>query len=185
MYKVTQLIASSDQRLGSRNERADVVSAIDGIVAYTETQRSDGLGLELEDVPYGGSLEFWFEELNACLAFADHQSVQQALWRSDPGLEPPLITTAHVVLGSPEQEPVTEGLKGVFVFRRRADLGIPEFQTHWLETHGPIAAPHTAHQPLCPVPRAAVLLCAEHTNLRWHHRVVLGHIGRCWPRHGQ
>jgi uncharacterized protein (TIGR02118 family) len=153
MYKVTQLIGSSDQRLGSRDERAAVVSAIDGIVAYAETQRSDGLGLELEDVPYSGSLEFWFEELNACLAFADHQSVQQALWRSDPGLEPPLITTAHVVLGSPEQEPVTEGLKGIFVFRRRADLSIPEFQTHWLETHGPIAArtPHTSRYVQCHV----------------------------------
>ena len=153
MYKVTQLIESSDQRLGSRDERADVVSAIDGIVAYAETQRSDGLGLELEDVPYNGSLEFWFEDLKACLAFAEHQSVQQTLWRSDPGLEPPLITTAHVVLGSPEQEPVTEGLKGIFVFRRRADLGIPEFQTHWLETHGPIAArtPHTSRYVQCHV----------------------------------
>ena len=153
MFKVTQLINSADQRLGTSAARAEAVSAIDGIVAYAETERSDGLGLELEDVPYSGSLEFWFDDAHTSLAFAEQQRLQQTLWRSDPVLDPPLITTAHVVLGSPEQEPVTEGLKGIFVFRRRADLGIPEFQTHWLETHGPIAArtPHTSRYVQCHV----------------------------------
>lgn len=153
MYKITQLITSPDQCLGTRTERADEARAIDGMVAYAETQRSDGVGLELEDVPYCGSLEFWFDKLDACLFFAEHQAAQQTLWRSGPGLEPPLITTVHVVLGSPEQEPVTEGLKGIFVFRRKADLEIPEFQAHWLETHGPIAArtPHTSRYVQCHV----------------------------------
>lgn len=56
MYKITQLITSPDQCLGTRTERADEARAIDGMVAYAETQRTDGLGLELEDVPYCGSL---------------------------------------------------------------------------------------------------------------------------------
>lgn len=153
MYKATQLITSPDQCLGTVTQRADTANAIAGIVAYVETQRSDGLGLELEDIPYCGSLEFWFDEPHAALAFAEDQRLQHALWRSDPALDPPLITTAHVVLGSPLQEPLTEGLKGIFVFRRRADLAIAEFQTHWLETHGPIAArtPHTSRYVQCHV----------------------------------
>jgi len=153
LYKVTQLITCADQRLGTSTQRAEAVSAIDGMLAYVETQRSDGLKLEIEDVPYCGSLEFWFDDLGASLAFAEQRTLQHTLWRSDPGLDPPLITTTHVVLGNPAQEPVTEGLKGIFVFRRRADLTIPEFQTHWLETHGPIAArtPHTSRYVQCHV----------------------------------
>lgn len=50
----------------------------------------------------------------------------------------------RIVLSTREHYVVDRGItpqavKGVFLFRRRSDLPVPEFQRYWLETHGPIA----------------------------------------------
>ena len=58
-----------------------------------------------------------------------------------------------MVLGDAAAEPVSEGLKGIFVFRRKAGMDVDAFQRHWLGTHGPIAAqtPHTSRYVQCHV----------------------------------
>lgn len=48
-----------------------------------------------------------------------------------------LRTREHYLV---DGEVSADAVKGVFLFRRREDLPLPEFQRYWLEHHGPIAS---------------------------------------------
>jgi uncharacterized protein (TIGR02118 family) len=139
VYKVTKLLsaadASSGRREGRREERREgrrEALARAGACACIETRRAGRLGL-------GGSFEAWFDGPEAAAAYATDDTLHGMLWSGGvPDVLP--VTEPHVVLGPSELEPVSDGLKGIFVFRRKAGMPIPAFQSHWLHTHGPIAA---------------------------------------------
>lgn len=47
-----------------------------------------------------------------------------------------LETREHYVV---DRGVTPEAVKGIFLFRRRPDLAVADFQRYWLDTHGPIA----------------------------------------------
>jgi uncharacterized protein (TIGR02118 family) len=153
MYKVTRLIESGVSLPDDRDYRARAMNSV-GANACIETFRAGTLDLgELEDAPYGGSAETWFDDEKNARSFAANRMLLETLWGDDKSAAPLLVTRVQVVLGDPASEPVTDGLKGIFVFRRKPGMTVAEFQSHWLHTHGPIAAqtPRTSRYVQCHV----------------------------------
>jgi len=79
---------------------------------------------------FDGVLEVRCRDLAALDAVQDRVSVASA-----PAAV--LRTREHVVLERDVPAGVT---KGIFLFRRRADLPLERFQSYWLNHHGPIAS---------------------------------------------
>lgn len=153
MFKVTKLVGPDTRLVGTPQSRcAGLVEA--GACAYVETRLAGSLGLgDLENAPYHGSLEAWFDDFETATAFVDGLD-HSDLWEAEtPEPSALLVTQPHVVLGDPGAEPVSDGLKGIFVFRRRPGMPIADFQTRWLDGHGPIAArtPKTSRYVQCHV----------------------------------
>lgn len=90
--------------------------------------------------PYTGIAELWFEDAADALALAERAAVLAPLWQGgEQALAATVVGHERVVMRLPEQHD-HRGIKGVFPFRRRADLSVSDFRRAWWHGHGPIAA---------------------------------------------
>ncbi|MGI9324637.1 MAG: EthD domain-containing protein [Pseudomonadales bacterium] len=149
MYKLYCFLEALDQSEGCAAE--DVFSAqgqaaaalLQSIyptsVAHVQTR---ALPTQLEDAlpAYAGALEVYFDSKSAALDVYRNCSMLSPLWNhKHVQLGASLLGLQRVVSRLPAHH-LQPSIKGVFPFRRRADLSIADFQAHWWHRHAPIAA---------------------------------------------
>jgi len=143
MYK-TYLFLESDKAVDPfRFRGADAVralrAAVPKAIGYTQTRtlsdQIDGRG----EPPFIGIAELWFARAAAALAGAAHADSIVSLL--SPGVRVGAISTgmARTVMRLPAHH-AGGFIKGVFPFRRRAEMSVTDFQRYWWLNHGPIAA---------------------------------------------
>lgn len=87
---------------------------------------------------FAGAAELWHFRAEDALARAERPTVEA--WLAEGARVSAVITgLARVALRTAEHHG-SRGVKCVFPFRRRADLGVEAFQGRWWHGHGPIAA---------------------------------------------
>ncbi len=113
-------------------------TAVPEAAGYTQTR---SLPDQVTDAPpaYAGVAELWFARIEDALASTAHARALTALLAEGVRVGPIVTGMARTVMRLPAHH---DGglIKGVFPFRRRADLGVADFQRYWWLNHGPIAA---------------------------------------------
>ena len=114
------------------------LAAVPGLSGYIQTRALDD---QIGDEPaaFAGAMELWFRDADAALASTDHALSMQPMLADGFRIGPIITGVARTVIRLPEHH-TGAFIKGVFPFRRRADLSVADFQHHWWLKHGPIAA---------------------------------------------
>lgn len=91
--------------------------------------------------PYSGIAEVWFDTLGDAQGIPDDPDYLNGLYLDEPNFlirekTEYIFTTEHQLIETPVQE-LTEdaGIKSMFLTRRKPDLTVEEFQSHWREKH--------------------------------------------------
>ncbi len=115
-----------------------VRDAVPGLAGYVQTRALDE---QIGDEPpaYVGAMELWFTDVDAALASTQYAVSLQAVLPDEVRVGPIVTGMARTVIRLPEHH-TGAFIKGVFPFRRRADLSVAAFQRYWWLNHGPIAA---------------------------------------------
>ena len=90
-----------------------------------------------DDPAFSGCAELWFEDMEA--AFSACREGYGALKAESAEVKAVFAGLERVVMQVPGYLGATR-IKGVYPFRRRADLTLKAFRDHWWHIHGPIAA---------------------------------------------
>lgn len=110
------------------------------VVSYTQT-RALADQVEAGAMPaYAGVAEFLFLEPQQAIAAGRAPERLAALFRDGRDAVGPTITgLIRTVMRQPAHL-TGSSIKGVFPFRRRAQLNVESFQRYWWQQHGPVAA---------------------------------------------
>ncbi len=109
-------------------------------IGYTQT-RADVTQLDPAVPPaYSGVMELWFSDPDDALHAQTRIDALASLWHDD-SVEVAGVVSGHerIVMRLPEFH-TGSYIKGVFPFRRKPGMSVADFQTHWWQRHGPIAA---------------------------------------------
>ena len=124
-------------RFRADEARVAIATALPGLVGFTQT-RVLAEQIRAPD-PFIGVAEFYFDEIAGALDNASHVQAVRALLNTGAQIGP--VTTGHprTVLRLAAHH---DGglIKGLFPFRRKANMGVAEFQSRWWLRHGAIAA---------------------------------------------
>jgi uncharacterized protein (TIGR02118 family) len=89
--------------------------------------------------PFTGIVELWFADTKDALDSTAQAGALAPLLSDSTRVGPIVTGMARTVMRLPEY--YRGGyIKGVFPFRRQDRLSVEEFQRHWWQNHGPIAA---------------------------------------------
>ncbi len=149
MYKLYCFLESLDQSKGcaaddvftAQGEAAAALlhSICADSVAHVQTR---ALPTQLEEAlpAYAGALELYFDCMATALDVYRDCSRLSPLWNQEHvQLGASVLGLQRVVTRLPAHH-LQPSIKGVFPFRRRADLSVADFQAHWWHRHAPIAA---------------------------------------------
>ena len=118
--------------------RRALQSAVPEAAGYTQTR---SLNDQVTDAAaaFPGVAELWFARIEDALASTTQAQALSGLLADGVRVGPIVTGMARTVMRLPEHH---DGglIKGVFPFRRRADLSVDDFQRYWWLNHGPIAA---------------------------------------------
>lgn len=136
MIKCYALLEGADDPFLPDDEPARRLAAsLPGVSRYVQTRRAveqlDGLAT----APYAGAVECWFADPASARQLTRDPGPLSETLANGAAIGAMLTTTEHVISG-PGPDPW--GLKGVFLFRRRQGMTVADFQSYWLERHGPI-----------------------------------------------
>jgi uncharacterized protein (TIGR02118 family) len=141
MYKVYFLLQGPQGLDPFRLSGADAASAARSLfpsaAGYVQS-RTLVDQVEGRDPPgYSGIAELWFQSATDAM----HASKQEvgSLVKEGVRCGPVVTGLARTVMRLPSHH-TAPGIKGVFPFRRKAGMPVPDFQRHWWQNHGPIAA---------------------------------------------
>ena len=123
-----------------RERHPEIVTRLPGIRRYVQSHTLPAAYKDGEPI-YDGIAEVWADDTDALRAMTrspDHAALQadeaRFIDRSTMGV---VITDDHLV----KDGPVPSGaVKSVAFLNRKPGLSVEEFQHHWREVHGPIAA---------------------------------------------
>jgi uncharacterized protein (TIGR02118 family) len=116
----------------------DAVTALPGIRRYVQSHTLPSIYARREPV-YDGIAELWTDDMEALRAMV--RAPQYARVKADEAVfidgttMGGLVAREHVIVGGS-----AGGIKGVGFVTRRPDLPVDQFQRHWRDVHGPIAA---------------------------------------------
>jgi uncharacterized protein (TIGR02118 family) len=123
-----------------RERHPEVVTRLPGVRRYVQSHALPSLYGKDEPV-YDGVAEVWADDTAALRAMTQspvHPDLQadeaRFIDRARMGV---IITEDHVIK---DGAPPPDAVKSVAFLSRRPGLSVEEFQRHWLEVHGPIAA---------------------------------------------
>lgn len=88
---------------------------------------------------YAGVAELWFDDAGEAFAAAADVAALAPLWGDRAAVTAVVLGHERIVMRLPEHHSVGF-IKGVFPFRRKAQMAVSDFQHYWWHTHGPIAA---------------------------------------------
>ena len=100
---------------------------------YVQTRALPGQ----EQPSFSGTAELWFNRAQQALA-AVRQDFSPMLTGSAQ-IQSALVGMERVVMRTPEYFS-GKRMKGVYPFRRKADMAVDDFQSYWWHAHGPVAA---------------------------------------------
>lgn len=121
-------------------EGASAVSAqLPALAGYTQTRTLDEQIDASEPPPFVGIAELYFTDIEAALDTTAQADAVQSMLTEAGRIGPISVGLARTVLRLAAHH---DGglIKGVFPFRRKADLSVADFQAYWWLHHGPIAA---------------------------------------------
>jgi uncharacterized protein (TIGR02118 family) len=123
-----------------RARHPEVVTRLPGLVRYVQSHTRPA-GYRAGEPAYDGIAEVWAESTDALRAMTRspayalvQQDEARFLDRAAMGI---IVTEEHVIV---EGAAPPGGVKNVEFVRRRAGMGVDEFQRYWREVHGPLAA---------------------------------------------
>ncbi len=93
------------------------------LYTHRSTEQLDGMPVPT----FTGTLEAWFESLDAARAWAARMNVHYAPSKT-------LITEEFQLF---DEGRADRGIKGKFLFRRKEGMSLAEFRAYWLDSHGP------------------------------------------------
>ncbi len=112
---------------------AQIKSLFPAVSGYVQTRALPGQA----SAAFSGTAELWFTEAAAAHAamavdFSPMLTPTSVVQSSLAGIERVVVRTpGYITADSP--------MKGVYPFRRKPDMPVDAFQSHWWHTHGPIA----------------------------------------------
>jgi uncharacterized protein (TIGR02118 family) len=144
MIKTYLFLASADGADPFALRGDDAAECLAGLcptaVGYVQSRALDSQLDAVPTAPYCGIAELWFAEGTDALAVAGRVETLSPLWRDSSVAVAAAVTgMERIVMRRPEHH-LSRAIKGVFPFRRKAGLGVAEFQRLWWLGHGPIAA---------------------------------------------
>jgi len=123
-----------------RTRHPDVVTRLPGVRRYVQSHALLSIHGH-EDPIYDGIAEVWADDTDALRAMTrspDHPALQvdeaRFIDRSTMGV---IVTDDHLIKDGPVPP---DAVKSVTFLNRKPGLSVEEFQHHWREVHGPIAA---------------------------------------------
>jgi len=123
-----------------RTRHAEVVCGLPGVRRYVQSHTLPSIYGKREPI-YDGIAELWTDDHEAVRALVRHphyQAVKADEARFiDAATMGGLIAREHVIVDRPAP---AGGVKSIEFVMRRPDLPVEEFQRHWRDVHGPIAA---------------------------------------------
>lgn len=123
-----------------RNQHADVIATLPGIRRYVQSHPL--LEIYPEDDPiYDGVAELWandsqaFRDIGASDAYAAVQADEQNFL--DRKANALVLTDEHIIKDGTVAD---DGVKCIRLLTRAQDMPVDEFQSYWLNRHGPLVA---------------------------------------------
>jgi hypothetical protein len=141
MYKTYVFIEGEEGadpfRFRGEEARVAVVAALPGLVGYTQTR---ALAEQVRPpVPFVGVAEFYFDDISSALDSAGQVLAVSKFLNAGARVGP--VSTGHARTVMRLAAHHNGGfIKGVFPFRRKANMAVDEFQARWWLRHGAIAA---------------------------------------------
>ena len=143
MYKTYLFLEGEPGADPFRYRGAEVAAAVSAqlptLVGYTQTRTLEEQIDPREPPPFVGIAELYFTDVEAALDTNLQAHAVQSILTEGCRVGPVSVGLARTVLRLAAHH---EGglIKGVFPFRRKADLSVTDFQSYWWLHHGPIAA---------------------------------------------
>lgn len=123
-----------------RSRHADVIAKLPGVERYVQSHPLLDI-YEAADPPYDGIAELWandsqaFRVIGGSEAYAAVQADEENFL--DRGAIVLVLTDEYVIKDGSVGE---HGVKCIRLFKRRADMAVEEFQSHWRQGYGPAIA---------------------------------------------
>jgi uncharacterized protein (TIGR02118 family) len=143
VYKTYLFLESDTNSDPFRYKGAEAGTQFDGVIkqaaGYTQTRTLSEQITDRGVPPFCGIAELWFADAASALDSNTHAEAIQTLLKPGTRVGPIVTGRARTVLRLAAHH---QGglIKGVFPFRRKADLEVANFQQYWWLNHGPIAA---------------------------------------------
>lgn len=123
-----------------RSRHADVIAKLPGVERYVQSHPLLDI-YEAADPPYDGIAELWandsqaFRVIGGSEAYAAVQADEENFL--DRGAIVLVLTDEYVIKDGSVAE---DGVKCIRLFKRREDMAVEEFQSHWRQQHAPTIA---------------------------------------------
>ncbi len=120
-----------------RLNAANLAKIVPGVMGCTYGTRLQSDATQHLPSDYGAVLDLWFNNPADAATAADADV--SALLQDGAIVRGVFLGMQRVVMRMPHFKD-GEGIKGVYVFGRKAGMSLKDFNHHWWHTHGPIAA---------------------------------------------
>ena len=121
---------------------APLAQRITALRRYVQSHRLADPLPGFDAVPYEGIAEIWFDQLSDVTKLGENPEYVDFALADEPNFIDQsllrfLATREEVVIPGPPIEQDTQGVKALFLLKRRTDMSVAQFQKYWLEEHAP------------------------------------------------